>query len=438
MEIIRPIDKIYRAARLDFNRAIQKYPCLIVYCSSFSDVQNAILYAQKQNLRIRVRTGGHNYEGFSNGDKALVIDISNLNKITLNYKNNTLSAQAGAYLAEIYNLLGSRNIPFPGGACPTVSISGLTLGGGWGYSARYLGLTCDSVTEISLIDYNGKLLTCSKKENSALFFALRGAGGGNFGVVVAFKFRLPNKVCNVTQFTINYSNISKSDSITFFKIWESFIKTAPNEINMKCSISKNSDSDEVTIFCTGLFYGCENALLNLLKPFDFTSGFSLDLTYTSFLQAILFIGASYPQEQTFFSYGRFVDRDFTDSEIESLVNIIYSKMPLNSQTIEMNFYGLGGKVRDFKDTSFFYRNSNYILLIETTFSDRLYSKENKAWIDKNAKLIYPITNGSYINFPYSPLPNYLYDYFGCNVCKLKAIKSFYDPLNVFNFPQGIN
>ncbi|APQ97294.1 FAD binding domain protein [Clostridium botulinum] len=158
IEVITPTSNYYDDARQVWNRAIDKYPAAIAYCKTYEDVKKAILFARKNNFKIRVRCGGHNYEGFSIADDALIIDISNLNKIQINYECNTVTVKSGAFLGQVYNFLGASEYPFPGGSCPTVGISGVVLGGGWGYSSRYFGLTCDSLLELKMIDYRGCLL----------------------------------------------------------------------------------------------------------------------------------------------------------------------------------------------------------------------------------------------------------------------------------------
>ncbi|HDK7166977.1 TPA: FAD-binding protein [Clostridium botulinum] len=120
---------------------------------------------------------------------ALIIDISNLNKIQINYECNTVTVQSGAYLGQVYNFLGASEYPFPGGSCPTVGISGVVLGGGWGYSSRYFGLTCDSLLELKMIDYRGCLLTANKNINSDLYWACKDSGDGNVQRLKCIKFK---------------------------------------------------------------------------------------------------------------------------------------------------------------------------------------------------------------------------------------------------------
>ncbi|EQB3098853.1 FAD-binding oxidoreductase [Clostridium botulinum] len=351
--MITPTSNYYDDARQVWNRAIDKYPAAIAYCKTYEDVKKAILFARKNNFKIRVRCGGHNYEGFSIADDALIIDISNLNKIQINYECNTVTVGSGAFLGQVYNFLGASEYPFPGGSCPTVGISGVVLGGGWGYSSRYFGLTCDSLLELKMIDYRSCLLTANKNINSDLYWACRGGGGGNFRIVVSMTFKLPPKVDKVAVFNIYYTNPSKNTQLRFLDTWQNWITTTSNKINMKGSIV-NSATDGVNIICTGLLYGTPKELYKLLVPFSKIEGYKLSYRYTSFLQAAEIIASVYPPYEYFISYGRFVSETYSYETLKNLINIINEERPNGSTTTELNVYGLGGQVSKInkKDTAF--------------------------------------------------------------------------------------
>ena len=438
IEVITPSSNYYDDARQEWNKSIDKYPTAIAYCKTFDDVKKAVLFARKNRFKLRIRSGGSNYEGFSIDDGLFIIDISNLNRININYENNTVTAEGGALLGQLYNFLGANGYPFPGASSPTVGIAALTLGGGWGYSSRYLGLCCDSLVEAKLVNYEGSLITANKDTNSDLFWALKGCGGGNFGIVVSLTFNLPPKVDLVTTFNIYYSNINKYNQIKFLDTWQHWITNAPDKINMKSSIA-NSAYDGYYIYCTGLLYGTPNELMDILSPFMNIEGCNLTYENVSFLQSTEIIGSFYNQYERFISYSRFVSREYSYDEISKLVDIINEQRPEGSQTTLLNLYGLGGKVSkiDKSDTAFYYRNSNYIIAIESDFEDNEYKAENTKWIEEKSRFIYNITDGSYINFPYYPLDNYLYEYYGDNSIYLQRINKKYDPFNTFDFQQGI-
>ncbi|WP_446651655.1 FAD-binding oxidoreductase, partial [Anaerospora hongkongensis] len=139
--VVVPGDPEYEQARQDYNIAIEQYPAIIVYCFDEYDVANAICWSREKGFKLRIRSGGHNYEGYSNGTCKMVIDTSPMNQICVNTSDETVRVQAGTRLLPLYECLAKYGFGFPGGTCPTVAISGLVLGGGIGLSTRYLGLT---------------------------------------------------------------------------------------------------------------------------------------------------------------------------------------------------------------------------------------------------------------------------------------------------------
>jgi len=148
-KVITRKNPFYNEARQEWNRAIQRFPLAIVYCYNKKDVANAVIWARQRCVPIRIRSGGHNYEGYSTGNEVLVIDISNLN--TLEISDTYLIVDGGVNNNQLYDFVSSQGYPFPGGTCPTVGLSGLVSGGGWGLSCRLMGLGCDSLTELELI-----------------------------------------------------------------------------------------------------------------------------------------------------------------------------------------------------------------------------------------------------------------------------------------------
>lgn len=203
-EIVTPNDKEYEEDRQVWNRAIQKYPIAILYCTSKEDVKSALEFCIIKNYDFRIRSGGHNYEGYSVGNKVIVIDVSTMKKIKIDEVKNIVTIEPGVLNSELYDYVDKRGYPFPGGTCPTVGVAAYTLGGGWGLSSRLFGLGIDSVVEFKMVDYRGKILTANRECNKDLFWALRGAGGGNFGIVTSLTFNLPPKFNMVTLFTIYY------------------------------------------------------------------------------------------------------------------------------------------------------------------------------------------------------------------------------------------
>jgi hypothetical protein len=436
-EIILPFEPIYEEARQGFNSAIQQYPLIIVYCMDKEDVANAIQWSRKHGVPIRIRSGGHNYEGYSNGDCTLIIDISKMNDMHINKKKKRLYVQAGVTNMQVYKFLSGKGYPFPGGTCPTVGVSGYSLGGGWGLSCRYFGLGCDNLVEIELINYDGDLIVANRDYNEDLFWALRGAGGGNFGVVVALIFKLPPKVNNVTLIEIDYLHVTQKEQETFLQTWQEWFQTADNRMTLISRIY-NSEADGLAMLVRGFFYGNTEEAKEMIKDFLELKNAVYNIEYLPFIEAVTIIGSSYPESEKFASGSRFVLRNFNISEINKITALI-KEPPEGSVFAGISMYALGGRVSELgiNETAFFYRNAKFIIWLETVWEDNEYAKENKTWLNKQFPTLEESTTGSYVNFPYGEQKDYLENYYGCHKVKLRRIKTKYDPFNIFSFPQGI-
>lgn len=436
-EVILPTDYRYEKARQEWNRAIQKYPIAIVYCKNKYEVRNALCWAIRHKLGFRIRSGGHNYEGYSTGNNILVIDISRMDKILIDEERNFVKIQGGVINRKLYDTVASRGYPFPGGTCPTVGVAGYTQGGGWGLSCRLFGLGADNLLEFEMIDYKGRILIANENQNEDLFWACRGAGGGNFGIIVSMKFKLPKKVDKVTLFSIYYPDTSVDKQAEIMNVWQKMFQNLDNRVNMRGSFY-NSINEGIAVYLTGLFYGNEEELKDILKPLADISGSNLTMEYITFLEAITKIQDGYPPYEKFKSTGRFVNRIYSRNQLINISKLIQAR-PEGSVFTAITFYGLGGAVSDVKsdETAFYYRDSNYIMGIQSVWVDSIYQDINTKWVEEKFNYIKKITQGSFVNFPYSELKDYEKEYYGENRWKLKLVKRIYDPCNIFKFPQSI-
>lgn len=436
-DIVTPFDPVYREARQGFNRAIQLFPLIIVYCGNKKDVSNAVIWSRKHCVPIRIRSGGHNYEGYSNGDCILLIDISRMNHMKIDECLNQLKIQGGATNGQLYDFVSSNGYPFPGGTCPTVGVSGYSLGGGWGLSCRNFGLGCDSLKKIELVNYEGSVIKADCENHSDLFWACRGAGGGNFGVIVSMTFNLPQKVNKVTLIEIDYLNVDSDEQEKFLYTWQEWLKTADNRITLISRIY-NSVEDGLAMLIRGIFYGEPEEAKQILAGFLALDGADYSIKYMTFLEAVTIIGSAYPSSEKFQSVSRFALRDFTCVERSEIVDLIKDR-PQGSVFAGISMYALGGRVSEIgtDDTAFYYRNANYIIWLETIWEESRYAEDNREWINDRFPCFKAITTGSYVNFPYGMLPDYLEEYYGIHANILTKIKIKYDPLNIFSFPQSI-
>ena len=184
--LVRPGDRSYAVDSYLFDPRFDGiHPAGIAYVKNAHDVGTCLAFVRKFGVKFAARSGGRSYAGWSSST-GLIIDVENLNGVQVS--GSTANVGAGTRLIDFYSGLAAHGRAVPGGSCPTVGIAGLTLGGGIGVTARAYGLTCDKLASLNIITANGKALTVSPSEHSDLYWACRGGGGGNFGVVTWLQF----------------------------------------------------------------------------------------------------------------------------------------------------------------------------------------------------------------------------------------------------------
>src|SRR5689334_7950863 len=188
-DLLRPGADAYESARKVWNGMIDRRPAAIARCKTVSDVQDALRFARENNVPVAVRAGGHNAAGLGVCDAGLVIDLSAMRDVVVDPLKRTARAGGGATWADFDRATAAHGLATTGGAISTTGIAGLTLGGGLGWLMRSYGLACDNLIAADVVTADGRQVTASADENADLFWGLRG-GGGNFGVVTSFTYRL--------------------------------------------------------------------------------------------------------------------------------------------------------------------------------------------------------------------------------------------------------
>src|SRR4051794_21385618 len=188
-EVLVPGDAGYDAARQVYNAMIDKHPALIARCTGVADVLGAVTFARDHGLLVAVRGGGHNVAGNALCDGGVVIDLSPMKAIRVDPAARTVRAEPGVNYRELDRETQVFGLATPGGTISATGIAGLTLGGGFGWLSRQHGLACDNLLSVDMVLADGRLVTASASEHPDLFWGVRG-GGGNFGVVTSFEYRL--------------------------------------------------------------------------------------------------------------------------------------------------------------------------------------------------------------------------------------------------------
>jgi FAD/FMN-containing dehydrogenase len=188
-DLLRPEDPTYDQHRMVCNGSIDRHPAIIVRCAGVADVIEAVRFARSHGLLVAVRSGGHSYPGLSVCDEGMVIDLGLMKGVRVDPEAQTVRAQAGTLLGDLDQETQAFGLSVPAGFVSHTGLAGLTLGGGVGYFMRKFGLTIDGLLSVDLVMADGEFVKASEDENVDLFWGVRG-GGGNFGIVTEFEFRL--------------------------------------------------------------------------------------------------------------------------------------------------------------------------------------------------------------------------------------------------------
>ena len=177
-----------QAAHVYNERFDHVLPALVARPIDATDVRDAVRWAVSNGVALRARSGGHSYAGYSTLSDGVVLDLRNMRGISVNMRDGTATIGAGSQLIDVYAALAARGVTIPAGSCPSVGVAGHAVGGGMGLAARQFGLTADNLRSAQIVTADGRLRTASRHSNPDLYWALRGGGGGNFGVVRASLF----------------------------------------------------------------------------------------------------------------------------------------------------------------------------------------------------------------------------------------------------------
>lgn len=240
-EVVVPGDVAYDQARKVWNGMVDRHPAAVVYCAGSDDVIAAVDFARSQSLAVAVRAGGHNIGGASVCDDGLVIDLSRMKQIEVDPIRRTARAQAGLNLGEFDAATQAHGLATTMGVNADTGIAGLTLGGGFGKLGRKHGLSCDNLISAEIVTADGRLLRASATEHPDLFWAIRG-GGGNFGIVTNFEYRLFPVGPILLAGSVLYPHDRARDAMRFY---HAFAKAAPDELSLDAALATTPSGERV-------------------------------------------------------------------------------------------------------------------------------------------------------------------------------------------------
>lgn len=435
------------------------HPAAIAYCLSPTDVQTCLAFGRKFNLQLAARSGGHSYAGYST-TSGLVIDVTRMNTVVMNTGNSSATIGAGAHLIDVYAALANYGVVIPAGSCPTVGIAGLTLGGGIGVIGRKFGLTCDNLLSAQVVLANGNVLSCDANHNADLFWALRGGGGGNFGIVTSFTFQT-HAVSSLSLFTLDWAWSSAADVVA---AWQNWAPHAPNELWSNCLLlatSNKSSGPQVRV--NGVYVGSIAALNPLLQQLTGQISAAPTGRYVyndTLLETMMVEAGCYgmsvaachlpnqnPQGQLqrvpYAARSDFFTSTLPRQGINALVNAIASRQASSLGEGGIAFDASGGAINSVaaNATAFVHRNDLFSAQYTANWNAGDSSSviaANQTWLNGVWQSMRPYASGGvYQNYVDPNLPNYLQAYYGSNLPRLQQIKATYDPNNLFHFAQSI-
>jgi hypothetical protein len=431
-ELIKPGDSGYEAARKIWNASIDRHPGVIARCSGVADVVAAVNFARENELLVAVRGGGHNVSGKALCDDGIVIDLSGMRGIHVDAENHSARVQGGATLRDVDRETHVFGLAVPAGVISKTGIAGLTLGGGVGWLVRKYGLTCDNVLSFDIVTADGKPRVASANENEDLFWALRG-GGGNFGIVTSFEFRV-HPVRTVLGGLVTYPRDRALEVLQFYR---DFTQSAPEELTAYAALVHTPDGIPavavIACYCGDVAEG-EQVFKSLRT---FSSPIVDGIQIMPFPQMQTLLDAAFPDGNQNYWKSTFL-RELSDDAIVVLVeHANRATSPLSGVTIE--YYGGVASRVGVSETAFAQRQAQYDVAILAQWVDPGESRRHVGWARGLADSMRPFSSRAYfLNFLGEEEEDTIKAAFGPNYDRLTSIKKKYDPENFFCMNQNIN
>ncbi|RJQ69587.1 FAD-binding oxidoreductase [Pseudonocardiaceae bacterium YIM PH 21723] len=432
-----PQETGYRDAAKVFNTLFDaNTPAAVAKVKTPQEIQACLELAAASQTPIAARAGGHSYAGYSAQNKALIVDLRAMSQVEV-AGDGTMVVGGGARLIDVYAALAKAGRLIPAGSCATVGAAGLTFGGGLSVLNRKYGLTLDWVDSINLITPDSRQLTVSPTSEPDLFWGLRGAGGGNFGIADRITFRTAPAPETLTIVTLKFPLSARAELL---ESWVRWAPKQPDELWSSYGIAK----DECGL--TGCFVGTSAEVRPLLERWYTDAGIrpaSSSIVEHNFGNAMLFLAGCKPDDfptcqasgrrNAHLGSSRMVEHELTSAQASAVVDLVD-----DAKDLTFLFDSLGGSVipNPKHDSAFAHRDklADCQIFVNAPQGQAAAEKILRPVVDAMASLI---GSGSYINYIDGGQQDWLQASYGKNVDRLKSVAKKYDPNKVMAFPQGI-
>jgi len=435
-----PTDPGYDQARTVYNAMIDRRPAAVVQCADAADVAAVVRHAAETGTELAVRGGGHSVPGFGTADGALVADLSRLSTVTVDPSGRTARAGGGSTWGGFNDATDAHGLATTGGIISTTGVGGLTLGGGIGYLARGYGLSCDNLLSAQVVTADGQTVTASEAEHPDLFWALRG-GGGNFGVVTEFTYR----VHPVAEIYGGPMFFELSDGAAVLAYFNEFIKSAPREyggfpafqIAPPLPFGSEDRVGEPFVAVVSCWTGSTREGEKILQGFrDVANPVAEHVGPMPYPALNSAFDALVPPGLQHYWKAAFVG-DLSEEAIRTHMGH-GPRVPVVNSTVHM--YPINGACHDVAAdaTAFGHRDATYAVVIAGMWPDPADNEANTRWVqDYDAAIAPHSQGGGYVNFASADDQPKVAANYGANYRRLQEVKGRYDPANLFHLNQNI-
>ena len=430
---LRSGDAGYDRVRRIWNAMIDKRPALIARCSGTADVINSVNFAREHGLLISVRGGGHNFPGNSVCNDGLMIDLSLMTGVRVDPEAKTVRAQGGTKWGALDHETQAFGLATPGGTDPDTGIAGLTLGGGIGWLSGSYGLSCDNLISADVVTAAGRSLTASADENSDLLWALRG-GGGNFGVVTSFEYRLHPVGPMVLAGYLVYSYDKVRE---FFALINDFTANMPDEMNIITFLTTLPEGGGKACRILLCYYGPIEEGERIIRPLqEFGPPMSDEVRPMTYAEAQSLALA--PQGRQNYLKSHFMSQ-VSDDALEITLDF-FNRVTSPLSSVLFQYLGNAARRVPANETAFGHRGARCEWAANVVFLDPGESEVHIRWVRDFASALSPFSSGAYVNQVGTEAEEgeaAIQAAFGDNFQRLADLKQKYDPTNLFSHNQNI-
>jgi FAD/FMN-containing dehydrogenase len=440
-QLVRSDDPTYDEHRRVWNGSIDRYPALIARCAGVADVMAAVRFARRSGVAVAVRGGGHSFPGLSVCDGGLVIDLGPMRGIRIDPEAHTARAQAGVLLGELDREAQAFGLAVPAGIVTHTGLAGLTLGGGIGWLMRKYGLTIDQLLAVDMVTADGEFVKASETENPDLFWGVRG-GGGNFGIVTEFEFRLNPVGPIVLAGPIFWPMEDSGDVLRFYRDW---LTDVPDDLT---TIVVHRHAPPLPVVPIEL-HGKPVVAVTCCYAGDIEEGEKVIRPMREFGKPLLDLCAPKPFlvhqsmfDPSFPAGWWYYFRSTNLAELtDDVIDIVADRAPrMTSSLTAFPIFQLGGAIARVgeEETAYSGRDAGHTVNINATTATGDGFDDERSWSREFWSALEPFHTSVYANFLMEEGEDRIRQAYGpVKLDRLRALKRAYDPENLFHLNQNI-